>query len=100
MSTMDEIIREEARLIILKALAAQVDERMNSSLLQRELENFAISRERGWVHDELRWLREMGAVVLTEAGTVLIATLTEKGTRHLDRNIAIEGIKRPSRPGT
>jgi hypothetical protein len=99
MSTMDEIIREEARLIILKALADQVDERMNSSLLQRELENFAISRERAWVHDELRWLREMGAVVLAEAGTVLIATLTEKGTRHLERKIAIEGIKRPSRPG-
>lgn len=99
MSTMDEIIREEARLIILKALAGQVDERMNSSLLQRELESFAISRERAWVHDELRWLREMGAVVLAEAGSVLIATLTEKGTRHLDRKLAIEGIKRPSRPG-
>jgi hypothetical protein len=96
---MDEIIREEARLIILKALAGQVDERMNSSLLQRELESFAISRERAWVHDELRWLREMGAVVLAEAGSVLIATLTEKGTRHLDRKLAIEGIKRPSRPG-
>jgi hypothetical protein len=98
MSSMDEIIRAEARLIILKALADQTDERLNSELLRLSLEAFGISRERAWVHNELRWLREMGAIVLAEAGSVLIATLTERGTRHLDRKIAIEGVKRPSRP--
>ena len=99
MSNMEDIIREEARLVILKALAEQVDERLNSGLIQRVLEGYAISRERAWVHDELRWLAQMGAVELSEAGSVLIAALTEKGTRHLARTFAIEGIKRPSRPG-
>ena len=43
-------------------------------------------------------LRERGAVTVLEIGTVQVATLTEKGHRHLRREIAIEGVKRPSRP--
>ncbi|WP_336812265.1 VpaChn25_0724 family phage protein [Bosea sp. MMO-172] len=96
--SMDTFIREEARLIILKALAAQPDESLQSELLRRELATYAIRREREWVHDELRWLEQMGAVSVVAAGTVLIPTLTEKGARHLAREIAIEGVKRPSRP--
>lgn len=99
MSSMDRLIREEARLIILRALAEQHDETLNSNLLVRVMETYGINRERGWVHGELDWLAEMGAVVLTEAGTVKIATLTERGRRHLDRHVVIEGVKRPSRPG-
>ncbi|MCX5497313.1 hypothetical protein OSH11_21630 [Kaistia dalseonensis] len=92
-------LREEARLIILKALAGETDETLSSSMLERELrERFGIKRERSWVHGELDWLAEHGAVALTEAGTVKIAVLTAKGQRHLDREIAIEGVRRPSRP--
>jgi hypothetical protein len=47
----------------------------------------------------MRWLQTMGALTLIEAGSVLVATLTETGRQHLDRVIAIEGIQRPSRPG-
>lgn len=96
---MDRLIREQSRLIILKALAEQIDETLNSDLLGHELRRFAIRKPREWVHDELRWLREIGAATLTEAGTLLVASLTEKGRRHLDREIAIEGILRPRRPG-
>jgi hypothetical protein len=73
---LDTVMREQARLVILKALRGQVDETLNSDLL---------------VH-------ERGAVSLIDAGTIKIATLTEKGARHLDREIAIEGVQRPSRP--
>ncbi|HSI41777.1 MAG TPA: hypothetical protein VLA00_14635 [Xanthobacteraceae bacterium] len=95
--SMETIIREEARLIILKALAAQVDETLNSNILVRELANYGINRERAWVHQELAYLGVMGAAVVVDAGTVKIATLTEHGRRHLDRHVAIEGVKRPSR---
>lgn len=94
-----EIVRQDARLIILKALEKQIDDRLNSASLQRELLALGIDKERAWVHTELRWLADMGAVVLTEAETVLVATLTERGARHLRRAEAIEGIARPSRPG-
>lgn len=94
-----EIVRQDARLIILKALAGQVDERLHSGYLVEELLRFGIDRPREWVHGELDWLAEMGAVTLAKPGTVVVATLAEKGARHLRRALIIEGVKRPSRPG-
>jgi hypothetical protein len=96
---MDTIIREDARLIILKALSGQIDERLHSGYLAEELSRFGIDRPREWIHGELDWLAEIGAVTLLKPGSVIVATLTEKGARHLRRGIVIEGIKRPSRPG-
>lgn len=95
----NSIIRPDARLIILKALEAQTDERLHSDFLAEELRRFGIDRPRAWVHGELDWLAEMGAVTLTKPGSVVVATLTEKGARHLRRSIVIEGVKRPGRPG-
>ncbi|MGV8987637.1 MAG: hypothetical protein ACOH2H_15305 [Cypionkella sp.] len=92
-------IRPDARLIILKSLAAQADERLHSGFIQTELCDLGIDRPREWVHGELDWLDQLGAVTLKKIGTVVVATLTEKGHRHLRRAIEIEGIKRPSRPG-
>ena len=83
----------------MKALTAQTDETLNSDLLVHELRSFAIRKDRVWLHGELDWLADMGAVTLLSVGTVRIATLTAKGARHLSREIAIEGIQRPSRPG-
>jgi len=92
-------VRPDARLIILKALAAQTDERLHSGFIAEELLRFGIDRPREWIHGELDWLAQMGAVTLLKPGTVVVATLTEKGHRHLRRVVEIEGIKRPSRPG-
>jgi repressor of nif and glnA expression len=95
---MQQIMREDARLTILKTLAEQDAETLNSNMLTDVLKIYGIRKTRAWVHDELRYLHDMGAVTLIEAGSVLIASLTEKGRMHLDRDIAIEGVKRPSRP--
>jgi repressor of nif and glnA expression len=92
-------VRPDARLIILKALEAQTDERLHSGFIAEELFRFGIDRPREWIHGELDWLAEMGTVTLLKPGSVVVATLTEKGARHLRRAIVIEGIKRPSRPG-
>lgn len=94
-----DILRESARLIVLKALASQVDETLHSDFLIEKLREFGIRKDRAWVHDELRWMCDMGAVTIFAAGTIQVATLTDKGHRHLQREIAIEGIQRPSRPG-
>lgn len=96
--SMETIAREQARLIILKALAAQVSESMNSDLLVHQLATFGLDKDRDWVHDQLTWLAEMGAIRVLDAGSLKVGILTEKGARHLRRAIAIEGIQRPSRP--
>lgn len=99
MTDMNQLIREQARLIILKGLRDQTDERLNSDLMLPLLATFGITKAREWVHVELEWLADIGAVKLTRAGSVLVAALTERGAQHLDRIIAIEGIKRPGREG-
>jgi hypothetical protein len=96
--TMDQIIREEARLIILKALADQPDGRLNSELLRLTLETFGITKTREWVQAEIRHIEQAGAVTVVAAGTVLVAQLTTRGADHVGRRAYIDGVKRPSHP--
>ncbi|MCB1470890.1 MAG: hypothetical protein KDK08_27865 [Rhizobiaceae bacterium] len=93
-------IREDARLIILRALAEQINETLASNVIQEDvLPVFAIRQDRDWVHVQLDWLANVGVITVTPASTVRIATLTNMGRQHLDRDIAVQGITRPSRPG-
>lgn len=92
---MAQLIRQDARLIILRALSEQTDNTLHSGFLDATLRTYGIRKDRDWIHDELRWLAERGAVSVIEAGSVLVATLTDKGQRHIARELAIEGVKRP-----
>jgi hypothetical protein len=74
----------------------QPDYRLNETLLSRVLETFGHRRSRDYLRDQLRWLEEIGAVTLAEAGTVLIAELSRRGRDHVERRVVIEGIARPS----
>lgn len=96
--SMDRIIRTEARLVILRELDSQPDGRLNSALLVEVLQAFGIARSRDWVHEELRWLQEIGAVRVIDAGTVRVAEILAKGRDHVERRVVIEGVKRPSPP--
>ncbi len=91
-----EMQREEARLIILRELAVQANESLSSSMMEPSLRLFAIYQERPWIHQQLDWMANMGAISVIEAGTVKIATLLPAGWRHIRREQFIDGIKRPS----
>ncbi|WP_440410649.1 VpaChn25_0724 family phage protein [Neorhizobium petrolearium] len=93
-----KVRRERARLIILKALAEQTNGTLDSSMIEEILAVFTIREERVWIHEQMEYLERREAVNLTSAGSVKIATLTKVGRRHLDRDIAIEGVTRPSEP--
>lgn len=87
----------EARLVLLKELAAQTDYRLNDSLLTQALIIFGINKGRAYVRNQLTWLQETaGAVRLVPAGTAIIAELLEPGLDHVERRILLEGVKRPS----
>lgn len=94
----DRLIREEARLIILRALSEQPDGRLNSGLLVDLLETFGLKKDRAFVHAEFGHLLNVGAITVTTAGTVQVAGLTERGQQHLDRTVILDGVKRPSLP--
>lgn len=97
MTAMDDLIRRQARLIVLQALAGQADERLNSDLLLLALEQFGIRKTREWLHDELSWLADMGAIRVSSIAHLRVAELADKGAQHLDRVIQIEGVLRPGR---
>jgi hypothetical protein len=99
MMDMHTKMREQARLIILKALAEQVNETLNSDLLVQHLPEAGIFKDRAWLHGELDYLADLDAISQRTFGTIRVATLTEKGARHLARELVIEGVQRPSRPG-
>jgi hypothetical protein len=95
---MRDIIREDARLIILRELHAQSNYALNDSLLQQTLEGFGIAKTRDWVREEINYLANVGAVSKTAVGSVVVAHLSPKGVEHVERRFVIEGVKRPSPP--
>ena len=91
-----DVLAADARLCILKELAAQVDGRLNEVTLMRVLDMFGIRRSRDWVRTQLRALDQLGAVHVSEAGSVMVASLTKLGRDHVERRQIVEGVTRPS----
>lgn len=96
MNTLNDLIVADARLVILRELGEQVDGRLNEVALTRVLDAFGIRRSRDWVRTQLRALNELGAVTISEAGSVMVAALSRLGRDHIDRRAVIEGVARPS----
>ena len=99
MSPYSEVVREEARLLILRSLSEETSGALPSSLLQAGLESWGIHKTREWVHAEIQYLADIGAVQAQPNASVLIVTLMARGLDHVQRRIALPGVKRPSLPG-
>ena len=92
-------VAEDCRLIILRTLHAETSGTTNEVLLQRALETFGHTKTRDYVRTQVRALKDLGAVSIREAGTVMIATITRAGIDHVERRGVIEGVLRPSPEG-
>lgn len=98
--SIDSIITEEARLIILKELARQPNQAMTSEAVRRFLlSDFLIDKPREWVEAQFRYLADLGAVEIVAASSVEIARLTERGELHVKGRLTIAGVQRPSPTG-
>ncbi|ACM37171.1 hypothetical protein RvVAT039_04400 [Agrobacterium vitis] len=96
----EKLTREKARLVILQELAKQTNESLSSPFFDGALRLSAIYQDLPWVNQQIEYLRNLSAVkVLDVDEDVKIATLTDHGKRHLDREITIQGVQRPRRPG-
>lgn len=92
-------VREEARLIILRQLAGEVDGVLNTSLLQAGLASWGINKPRDWIHAEVQHLETIGAVRSAPNGSILIVEVLARGIDHVERRIVLPGVKRPSPAG-
>jgi len=96
MADYESFLAADARLTVLKELSQQTDGRLNEALLVRVLDAFGHRRSREWVRTQLRKLDELGAVTLSDVGTVLVAEITRAGLDHVERRAVIEGVAKPS----
>lgn len=94
---MTDAFVEEARLAILAELNRQPDGRLNDVILDGALAAQGYSRSRDWLRTQLRKLEDVGAIRLTEAGSVLVAAITREGIEHYERKSNIDGIAARSR---
>lgn len=91
-----DAITADARLAILRELAAQVDGRLSEQLLRRVLDVYGIRRDRDWIRTQLRKLDMLGAVELKPVGELLVAQITRSGRDHVEERAVIEGVTRPA----
>lgn len=96
MNDFNSFLTADARLIILRELARQNDGRLNETLLVATLDTFGHRRSRDWVRTQLRALADVGAIAVTEAGTVMIAEIRRAGLDHVERRSVLEGVAKPS----
>lgn len=64
-------------------------------VLAEMLDNFGHPATRDQVKTELAWLAEQGLMMLQEAGSVRVATLTERGQDVAAGRAVVPGVKRP-----
>ncbi len=93
-----EFVTMDARLVLLRELAGLPGGRINEVALTTVLDAFGYRRSRDWVRTQLRAMTEIGAVRVTEAGTVWVAEITRAGLDHVERRIVLEGVAKPSPP--
>ena len=93
-----DVIAQDFRLVVIRALSEQNDYTLNESILVDMSTQYGHRATRDYARAELRWLESVGAITVQEAGTVLVATLTERGLDHVELRMTIDGIKRPSPP--
>jgi ABC-type protease/lipase transport system fused ATPase/permease subunit len=96
MSDFNETLTQDARLVILRALHEQTDNRLNDSIIAAVLESYAHRRTREWIRQQLRFLADMDAIRIAAIGTTLVAELKQLGADHVERRTILEGVKRPS----
>lgn len=92
----NDFVTADARLVILRELSRMTDGRLGESILFQVLDTFGHNRSRDFVRTQLRALADVGAITITEAGSVMIATITRAGLDHVERRAVIEGVARPS----
>lgn len=90
-----DFLREDQRLVMLRILSELPSYRGNSSVIANLLHRLGHSPSRDQVKAELRWLADVGALAIDEAGSVLVATLTERGQDAAEGRVCIDGIARP-----
>ncbi|MPW30473.1 ArsR family transcriptional regulator [Agarivorans sp. B2Z047] len=90
-----DIIQEDRRLVILRALVEMDGFEANESIIDHCLEVYGHNMSRDSVKTQINWLNEQGLVTLRDIGGCLIVTLTGRGQDVANGAATVPGVKRP-----
>ena len=96
--TYSQLITEDRRLVIVKALNEDPGYSHNESVLQSVLNMFGHRISRDQVRTLLGWLAEQGLITTDDVGDCMVAKLTSRGSDVATGMVVVPGVKRPS-PG-
>lgn len=88
-------LREDMRLVTLRLLDEMPSFTSNSSLISTGLHGMGHAVSRDVVKTELRWLEEQGLIEITEAESVFVVKLTERGQDVAEGRARVDGVKVP-----
>lgn len=96
--TLETILAEQQRILILQLLNEDSDCCLNEQMLQKGLEMFGHKVSLDKVRTEVAWLKEQGCVTIEAVSrSVTLVTLTDRGLDVVNQRSVIPGIDRPVR---
>lgn len=93
---MRDLLTQDQRLVILRALVEMPGYEANESILHTVVGEFGHSISRDTVRAHLAWLDEQGLVSLREVAGIRIARLSERGGDVAAGRAHVPGVKKPS----
>lgn len=94
-----QLLTEDRRLVILRALNEDAGYSHNESVLQSILEIFGHRISRDQVRTLLNWLAEQELISTDNVGDYLVAQLTARGGDVATGMVTVPGVKRPAPKG-
>lgn len=88
-------IDEDARLSILLALSIAPANEMNEIVLDDYLQECGHKRAHEWVRQQMRYLADIGGIIIDDTGPNWVARLTRAGLDHVERKTMLEGVQKP-----
>jgi hypothetical protein len=96
-STFQDLLTADRRLVLLRLLADLPGRKGNSSVLASLLDRWGHSVSRDYVKTQIAWLAEQGLVTAEDLGPVVLATITERGIEAVEDRVRVPGVSRPGR---
>ncbi|UQY32639.1 ArsR family transcriptional regulator [Pseudomonas fulva] len=90
-----DFLRQDQRLVMLRILSELPQYCSNSSVISNLLSQFGHNPSRDQVKSDLVWLSEQGLVSVNDIGSVMVATLTERGGDVAAGRSSVPGVSKP-----
>tara|TARA_B100000678_G_scaffold258309_1_gene237789 strand:- start:3414 stop:3713 length:300 start_codon:yes stop_codon:yes gene_type:complete len=95
MSSLQQLMSETERLLILRILKEASGYCANESIIDRSMDLWGNSISRDKVRAHLTWLEEQEVVSLEEMSGYLVATLRQRGLDLTEGTCTLPGVARP-----